>query len=196
MSKNLADTIKKAREKQGISQRELSRRTGIDNNTISEIEKGERKKPNAFSLKLLANELNLDIKELMVLCKYNDDQIYAMEESNEKMMYSVQKMEDIQKMIDSLDDKIEKLKEAIRLFEVAKKDPKKSDYKNLDVKQINQLIDLNRSILVGYVIERHALKQGYIENFDKGLKAFGIDAKEISYDDPDYDEYINKKETE
>ena len=73
MSKSLADTIKRAREKQGISQRELSRRTGIDNNTISEIEKGERKKPNAFSLKLLSMELNIDIKVLMTLCGYNDE---------------------------------------------------------------------------------------------------------------------------
>ena len=195
MSKSLADTIKKAREKQGISQRELSRRTGIDNNTISEIEKGERKKPNAFSLKLLSMELNIDIKELMTICGYNDEQIEAMEE-REEVIFAIRNMSDIRKMTESLDKKIKKLKKVIRLFEEAKKDPKNSDYKTLDENQINQLIELNRSILVGYIVERHALEQGFADNFEKGLKAFGIDVKEITYDDPDYDEYVNKKETE
>ena len=33
--KTLASVVKEAREKLGISQRELSRRTGIDNNTVA-----------------------------------------------------------------------------------------------------------------------------------------------------------------
>ncbi|MBR3162125.1 MAG: helix-turn-helix transcriptional regulator [Bacilli bacterium] len=41
-NKSLASVISSAREKLGISQRELSRRTGIDNNTVAKIEKGER----------------------------------------------------------------------------------------------------------------------------------------------------------
>ena len=40
--KTLASLVKEAREKIGISQREVSRRTGIDNNTLAKIEKGER----------------------------------------------------------------------------------------------------------------------------------------------------------
>ena len=52
MSKNtLGELIKNAREKKGMSQRELSRQSGIDNNTIAKLEKGERKKPNIFALK-------------------------------------------------------------------------------------------------------------------------------------------------
>ena len=50
-NKTLASVVKSAREKLGISQRELSRRTGIDNNTVAKIEKGERKKPNVLSLR-------------------------------------------------------------------------------------------------------------------------------------------------
>lgn len=37
------------REKLGISQRELSRQTGVDNNTIAKLEKGMRKKPNTLT---------------------------------------------------------------------------------------------------------------------------------------------------
>ena len=40
-NKTLASVVKEAREKLNISQRELSRITGIDNNTIAKIEKGE-----------------------------------------------------------------------------------------------------------------------------------------------------------
>lgn len=41
--KTLASLVKEAREKINISQRELSRITGIDNNTIAKIEKGRKK---------------------------------------------------------------------------------------------------------------------------------------------------------
>ena len=61
--KTLASLVKEAREKIGISQRELSRRTGIDNNTLAKIEKGERKKPNVLSLRKLALVLDLSLDE-------------------------------------------------------------------------------------------------------------------------------------
>lgn len=69
--KTLASVVKDAREKLGISQRELSRRTGIDNNTLAKIEKGERKKPNVLSLRKLALVLDLSLDELMELANYN-----------------------------------------------------------------------------------------------------------------------------
>ena len=69
--KTLASLVKEAREKIGISQRELSRRTGIDNNTLAKIEKGERKKPNVLSLRKLALVLDLSLDELMELANYN-----------------------------------------------------------------------------------------------------------------------------
>ena len=66
-NKTLASVVKEAREKINISQRELSRITGIDNNTIAKIENDSRKKLNALSLKKLAFVLNLELSELLVL---------------------------------------------------------------------------------------------------------------------------------
>ncbi len=73
--KTLASLVKEAREKINISQRELSRITGIDNNTIAKIEKGERKKPNVLSLKKLSSVLNLSLEMLMELCEYSKEEI-------------------------------------------------------------------------------------------------------------------------
>lgn len=73
--KTLASVVKEAREKIEISQRELSRITGIDNNTIAKIEKGERKKPNVLSLKKLSSVLNLSLEMLMELCEYSKEEI-------------------------------------------------------------------------------------------------------------------------
>lgn len=73
--KTLASLVKETREKIGISQRELSRRTGIDNNTLAKIEKGERKKPNVLSLRKISFLLNLDLEELLKLAGYNDQDI-------------------------------------------------------------------------------------------------------------------------
>lgn len=74
-NKTLSEIIKNARIKKGISQRELSRQTGIDNNTIAKIENGSRKKTNALSLKKLAFVLNLELSELLVLSGYTKNDI-------------------------------------------------------------------------------------------------------------------------
>lgn len=75
--KTLASVVKEARKKINISQRELSRITGIDNNTIAKIEKGERKKPNVLSLRKLSSVLNLSLEMLMELCEYSKEEIEA-----------------------------------------------------------------------------------------------------------------------
>ena len=80
--KTLASVVKEAREKLGVSQRELSRRTGIDNNTVAKIEKGERKKPNILSLRKLSVVLNLDYRNLMELCDYSKEEIKAIADNN------------------------------------------------------------------------------------------------------------------
>ena len=87
-NKTLASTVKEAREKLGISQRELSRRTGIDNNTLAKIEKGERKKPNVLSLRKLSIVLDLSLDELMKLANYDDEEFNIISNkifSNEKI---------------------------------------------------------------------------------------------------------------
>lgn len=68
--------------KKGISQRKLSRQTGIDNNTIAKIENVSRKKPNALSLKKLAFVLNLELSELLVLLDYTKNDIALILEKN------------------------------------------------------------------------------------------------------------------
>lgn len=72
--KTLAEAISTSRKKLGITQRELSRRTNIDNNTIAKIEKGERKKPNVLSLKKLAFALNIDSDKLLKLAGYTTEE--------------------------------------------------------------------------------------------------------------------------
>lgn len=81
-NKTLSEIIKNARIKKGISQRELSRQTGIDNNTIAKIENGSRRKPNPLSLKKLAFVLNLELSELLVLSGYTKTDIDLILEKN------------------------------------------------------------------------------------------------------------------
>lgn len=76
-NKTLASVVKESREKLGISQRELSRKTGIDNNTIAKIEKGLRKKPNVLSLRKLSVALKLEFKDLLKLAEYSKEDIEA-----------------------------------------------------------------------------------------------------------------------
>ena len=64
---SLSKLVREARIIKRISQRELARRTGVDNNTISKIEKGNRLKPNILILKKLSLELGLDFEKMMQL---------------------------------------------------------------------------------------------------------------------------------
>lgn len=71
----LSTLIKTAREKKGISQRELSRRAGINNAEISRIENGKRVKPNLFVLNGLSRELKINFIDLMKKANYSKDEI-------------------------------------------------------------------------------------------------------------------------
>jgi transcriptional regulator with XRE-family HTH domain len=72
---NLASVIKHTREIRNISQRELARRTKLDNAEISRIEKGKRLKPGFFVLKALSDELEIDLNYLMILSDYDKEEI-------------------------------------------------------------------------------------------------------------------------
>lgn len=75
MKKNtteLGKTISEAREKLGISQRELARKSNMDCAEVSRIEAGKRLKPNVLYLKGIAETLNLSLVKLMELAGYND----------------------------------------------------------------------------------------------------------------------------
>ena len=71
----LGKVIAEAREKVGISQRELSRRANMDCAEVSRIEAGKRLKPNVLYLKGIAETLNLSMVDLMKLAGYNDIEI-------------------------------------------------------------------------------------------------------------------------
>ncbi len=78
MKKNtteLGKTISEAREKVGISQRELARQSNMDCAEVSRIEAGKRLKPNVLYLKGIADTLNLSMVDLMKLAGYNDIEI-------------------------------------------------------------------------------------------------------------------------
>ncbi len=78
MKKNttkLGKTISEAREKVGISQRELARQANMDCAEVSRIEAGKRLKPNVLYLKGIAETLNLSMVDLMKLAGYNDIEI-------------------------------------------------------------------------------------------------------------------------
>ncbi len=71
----LGKTISEAREKIGISQRELARQSNMDCAEVSRIEAGKRLKPNVLYLKGIAETLNLSMVDLMKLAGYNDMEI-------------------------------------------------------------------------------------------------------------------------
>ena len=68
----LGKVIAEAREKLGISQRELSRRANMNCAEVSRIEAGKRLKPNVLYLKGIAETLNLSMVDLMKLAEYDD----------------------------------------------------------------------------------------------------------------------------
>ena len=75
MKKNTTELVKyryEAREKAGISQRQLAKLSKMDCAEVSRIEAGKRQKPNVLFLKGIAETLNLSLVKLMELAGYND----------------------------------------------------------------------------------------------------------------------------
>lgn len=68
----LGKLVSETREKLGISQRELARRSNMDCAEVSRIEAGKRLKPNILYLKGIAETLNLSMVNLMKLAGYDD----------------------------------------------------------------------------------------------------------------------------
>ena len=68
----LGKLVSETREKLGISQRELARRSNMDCAEVSRIEAGKRLKPNVLYLKGIAETLGLSLVKLMKLAGYDD----------------------------------------------------------------------------------------------------------------------------
>ena len=62
---NLAKTVKRLREKMGISQEKLARLADVSNNTIINIEAGKQGNPTIETLKKIAKALNSPIEDLI-----------------------------------------------------------------------------------------------------------------------------------
>ena len=134
-NKTLASVVKEAREKINISQRELSRITGIDNNTIAKIEKGERKKPNVLSLKKFSSVLNLSLEMLMELCEYSKEEI----DSTVNNSYSSMVIKPENAPILVLDDIVNQVQDELYMKMVIKE-----LLDNCDLEELNFIAKLNK----------------------------------------------------
>lgn len=140
--KTLASVVKSAREKVGISQRELSRRTGIDNNTLAKIEKGERKKPNVLSLRKISYILNIKLEELLKLSGYNEQDIEVALNQNHNNITIL----NTNSTIIMLEDIINDSKNELIAKEILKEIMSKIDYENIDY--LKNLSSKNKKIAI------------------------------------------------
>jgi len=62
---NIAKTVKRLREKAGLSQEKLARLADVSNNTLINIEAGKQDNPTIETLKKIAKALNVPIEDLI-----------------------------------------------------------------------------------------------------------------------------------
>lgn len=62
---NIADNVRKARKKAGLSQDKLAREADVAYNTIVKIESGENKNPTIETLRNIAKALSISVDELI-----------------------------------------------------------------------------------------------------------------------------------
>ncbi|MGG3887802.1 helix-turn-helix domain-containing protein [Metabacillus fastidiosus] len=67
---DLGSCIREMREEKGLSGRELARRSNISQAYLSQLERGENKKPSPEIIKKIAKGLDVDYNELMTLAGY------------------------------------------------------------------------------------------------------------------------------
>ena len=153
----LASVVKEAREKINISQRELSRITGIDNNTIAKIEKGERKTPNVLSLKKLSSVLNLSLEMLMELCEYSKEEI----ETTVNNSYSSMVIKPENAPILVLDDIVNQMQDELYIKMVIKE-----LLDNCNLEELNTISELDNKEKNGVI----KIIKKYIKNNEKDIK--------------------------
>lgn len=62
---NISKTVKKFREKMGLSQEKLARLADVSNNTIINIEAGKQDNPTIETLKKIAKALEVGVDDLI-----------------------------------------------------------------------------------------------------------------------------------
>lgn len=187
MENTLADVIKNARLRKDISQRELSRRTGIDNNTISQIEKGERKKPNSLSLIKLSQELELDLDDLMNLSGYSKEDIDMTYSITPAFETGVKKVRTLFDMLQETETQIFRVESLIESIEDSMKNHTDPAYEKMTEKDINffdeqskELIKCNQEVLNIYKRKKEQLL--YLLDRTQGftMRKGGVDVTQIN----------------
>ena len=67
LEKNIGEVIAEAREKKGLSQRQLAKLANINNSELSKIESGIRKEPSPKILRKISNVLDVNYSDLMYM---------------------------------------------------------------------------------------------------------------------------------
>ena len=67
VEKNIGEVIAEAREKKGLSQRQLAKLAKINNSELSKIESGVRKEPSPKILRKISNVLDVNYSDLMYM---------------------------------------------------------------------------------------------------------------------------------
>jgi len=62
---NIADNVRKARKKAGLSQDKLAREAGVAYNTVVKIESGGNKNPTIETLRSIAKALDVSVDNLI-----------------------------------------------------------------------------------------------------------------------------------
>ena len=170
----LGKVITEAREKLGISQRELSRRANMDCAEVSRIESGKRLKPNVLYLKGIAETLNLSMVDLMKLAGYNDIDInwgqdftnrrstadYQRQIKSYEQFYfdSLQEIEDRRKVDFSVKGGIADLIDKIELAKIEKKEISN-----------DEILDRLKEIIILIRPNLEKLDKSKYPSFDKGV---------------------------
>ena len=86
-SDELRILIETARIKKGISQRELSKQTGISRSTLNDLINGKIKKVDIDDLRKIAEALDMSLQELVKVAGYDEMSMYfRMNEAQDKYL--------------------------------------------------------------------------------------------------------------
>lgn len=183
---SLAELIKEGRESKGISQRELARQTGIDNNTISQIEKGERKKPNSLSLIKISQVISIPLNTLMTAAGYSKEDIDAAYMMNPAYAFGKENILNMMKRMEEIDEQIKRAKENIKKIKKEKKEHNDPTYANMtkkDItffdKQYDELIKFYKLAIIAYEDQSKQLNNIISKATGAAMRATGIDVYEI-----------------
>lgn len=98
-SDELRILIETARIKKGISQRELSKQTGISRSTLNDLINGKIKKVDIDALRKIAEALDMSLQELVKVAGYDEISLYFHAHKN-KDRYADKSTKDLKRLLD------------------------------------------------------------------------------------------------